>query len=467
VTATAYQRTLSRLYGRRRFGLQPGLETIRALLEGLDHPERKFPSIHITGSKGKGSVAAMAQAILTAGGRRTGLFTSPHLTRYVERIRIDGDPIDRADLVRAIARVERVAGRLAETGGIAREPTFFEVTTAAAFDHFARARVDAAVIEVGIGGRLDATNVLDSRVGVVTTMELEHTDLLGPTLTHIAREKSGIFHPGMTGVIGALPEEARTVVRSVAREQGIPLWELGREIGVEDRRLSPKGQQFTVRLPGTKYEDIHLPLHGAFQPGNAALAVAAVARFLAAQSATLPKVRVRSALRALKWPGRLERIARSPDLYVDVAHTPESARAVAHSLAEIAPLADPDGNVLVFGCLRGKDVDRILDALAPLARRIVLTPVRSERSLSPAELKGAAHAHFPAVILARSAAEALALARAGTGPDGFTLVTGSDYLVGELLRASDTEANLEPDLSDPGVGGLPSTSSPPARPPSR
>ena len=467
MTPTAYQRTLSRLYGRRRFGLQPGLETIRALLEALDHPERKFPSIHITGSKGKGSVAAMAQAILTARGRRTGLFTSPHLTRYVERIRIDGTPIDRADLVRAIGRVERTADRLARSGGIDREPTFFEVTTAAAFDHFARARVDAAVIEVGIGGRLDATNVLDSRVGVVTTIELEHTDLLGPTLTHIAREKSGIFHAGMTGVIGALPEEARTVVRSAARAQGIPLWELGHEIGVEDRRLSPKGQQFTLRLPGARFEGIHLPLHGSFQPGNAALAVAAVARFLDAQATTLPKGPVRSALRTLQWPGRLERIARSPDLYVDVAHTPESARAVAHSLAEIAPLADPEGNVLVFGCLRGKEVDRILDALSPLARRIVLAPVRSERRLTPAELKVAAHAHFPTVILARSAAEALALARAGTAPGGFTLVTGSDYLVGELLRASDPEANLEPDLSDPGVGGLPEAPPPAARPRSR
>ncbi|MHB1434855.1 MAG: bifunctional folylpolyglutamate synthase/dihydrofolate synthase [Thermoplasmata archaeon] len=455
MTPTAYQRTLSKLYGRRRFGLQPGLETIRALLEALGHPELKFPSIHVTGSKGKGSVAAMAQAILTAGGWRTGLFTSPHLTRYVERIRIDGTPIDRADLVRVIGRVERAAGRLAEAGTIDREPTFFEVTTAAALDYFARARVDAAVVEVGIGGRLDATNILDSRVGVVTTMEIEHTDLLGPTLAHIAREKAGIFHPGMTGVIGDLPEEARKIVRSVAREQGVPLWELGHEIGFEDRRLSPQGQQFTVRLPGKRFDGIRISLNGSFQPGNTALAVAAVARFLSAQDASLPKTWVRSGLRSLRWPGRLERIARSPDLYVDVAHTPESARAVAHSLAEISPLADPEANVLVFGCLRGKDVDRILDALAPLARRIVLAPVRSERSLAPVELKVVAHAHFPAVILARSATEALALARAGTGPDGFTLVTGSDYLVGELLRPSDAEADLEPDLSDPGVGGRP------------
>jgi len=463
VTPTAYQRTLSNLYGRRRFGLRPGLETIRALLEALDHPERRFPSIHVTGSKGKGSVAAMAQAILTTGGWRTGLFTSPHLTRYVERIRIDGTPIDRANLVRAVGRVERVAGRLAAAGTIDREPTFFEVTTAAALDYFARARVDAAVVEVGIGGRLDATNVLDSRVGVVTTLELEHTDLLGPTLADIARQKAGIFHPGMTGVIGTLPEEARTVVRSVAREVGVPLWELGHEIGVDDRSLSPKGQKFTVRLPAARFDGIHLPLNGSFQPGNTALAVAAVARFLSAQDRPLPKRWVGSALRSLRWPGRLDRIARTPAVYVDVAHTPESARAVAHSLAEIAPLADPDANVLVFGCLRGKDVDRILDALAPLARRIVLAPVRSERSLAPAELKVAAHAHFPAVILARSAAEALALARAATGPGGFTLVTGSDYLVGEILRPSDPEADLEPDLSDPGVDGPPPGSPPSSR----
>lgn len=451
MTPTAYQRTLANLYRRRRFGIQPGLETIQALLAGLGSPEQRFPAIHITGSKGKGSVAAMCQVILTATGRKTGLFTSPHLTRYVERIRIDGEPIDRGALVQGVDRVEATAERLMREGQLERAPTFFEATTAVAFDYFARAHVDAAVVEVGIGGRLDSTNVLRSRVGVITTVELEHTDLLGPTLSHIAREKSGIFHPGMRGVVGQLPDEAMSVVRSATRECGIPLWELGREFDVEARGLSPHGQHFDLRLPGTRIPNVRIPLLGSFQPGNTALAVAAVARFLEADGEPLRRGPVRSALRSLTWRGRLERIARSPDMYVDVAHTPESARAIAHSLAEIAPRADPDKNVLVFGCLRGKNLDGIFDALSPLARRIVIVPVRSERGLSPAELRGVAHAHFSEVVLARSVLEAVTLARAATMPDGFTLVTGSDYLVGELLRPADIEADEEPDLSDPGV----------------
>ncbi|MGB6442756.1 MAG: Mur ligase family protein, partial [Thermoplasmata archaeon] len=224
--AEEYRSTLDALYRRRRFGLEPGLEVISALLGALDHPEQKFPSIHVTGSKGKGSVSTMAQAILTSHGVRTGLYTSPHLESYRERVRVDGVPISPDEVVAGIARVEAAAEALERSGAIDRAPTFFEVTTALAFDRFARAGVAAAVVEVGIGGRLDATNVLASRVGVITTVELEHTDILGDTLTAIATEKSGIFRTGMTGVVGELPAEARRVVDSEAKRLGVRLWHL-------------------------------------------------------------------------------------------------------------------------------------------------------------------------------------------------------------------------------------------------
>ena len=204
----AYRRTLERLFERRRFGLRPGLEVERALLRALGEPARRFPAVHVTGSKGKGSVATMAAAILTAHGLRTGLFTSPHLASYRERIRLDGREISAAEVVTGLERVEQAGERLMRSRTIDREPTFFEATTALAFDWFARQGVDAAVVEVGIGGRLDATNVLDSRVGVLTTVELEHTDLLGPTLEAIATEKAGILHRGLAGVLGELPADA-------------------------------------------------------------------------------------------------------------------------------------------------------------------------------------------------------------------------------------------------------------------
>lgn len=459
-----YRATLDALYHRRRFGVRPGLDVISALLEALGHPERRFPSIHVTGSKGKGSVATMAQTILAAHGVRTGLYTSPHLESYRERMRVDATPIDPEGVVRGVAKVEAAAQDLQRRGTIDRDPTFFEVTTALAFDWFASSDVGAAVVEVGIGGRLDATNVLDSRVGVVTSLELEHTDILGDSLAAIATEKSGIFRTGMTGVVGDLPAEARTVVDSEAKRLGVRVWHLGAEVHVDARELSEDGQTFDVHLPGHTVEGVALPLYGRFQPGNAALAIAAVTRFGEATGLAWDDHRARSALAKVVWPGRLERVGRRPELYYDVAHTPDSARLVAQSLGEMFPLSDPAENVVVFGCLRGKNVTRILDLLAPLARTLVIVPVRSERGLPVAEVRAQALGRFPRIVLARSAEEGVRLARAATGTDGFTLVVGSDYLIGELLREAHG-GNDEPDLSDPGTGPRPPDAESSAKPP--
>jgi dihydrofolate synthase / folylpolyglutamate synthase len=449
-----YRATLARLYARRRFGLRPGLEVISSLLGALGHPERAYPAVHVTGSKGKGSVAAMTQAILTAHGVRTGLYTSPHLASYRERMRIDGRTIEPESVVEGVARVERAAEELASRGEIDRAPTFFELTTALAFDWFAREKVAAAVVEVGIGGRLDATNVLASRVGVITTIELEHTDILGTTHAAIAGEKAGILHRGMTGVVGELPLEARPVVAEHAAREGVPLWHLGAEVRVVDRTLSEAGQTCVLHVPGRTFEEISVPLHGRFQPGNSALALAAALRFAESTGLELDDGTVRSAFAGLVWHGRLERAGRRPELYYDVGHTPESARQVAQSLGEMFPLADPSENAVVFGCLRGKDVPRMLDALAPLARTLVVVPVRSERAVPTSELRAQAMGRFARVVAARSAEEGARLGRAATGSDGFTLVFGSDYLVGELMRASHG-GDDEPDLSDPGLSSSP------------
>jgi dihydrofolate synthase/folylpolyglutamate synthase len=459
--AAAYRATLTSLFARRRFGIRPGLEVIGALEEGLGHPERAFPSIHITGSKGKGSTAALAEAVLRGHGLRTGLFTSPHLASYRDRIQVDRAPIPRAEVIEGVARIDALAERLQAAGTIDRAPTFFEVTTALGMDWFARSRVEVGVIEVGMGGRLDSTNVLDARVGVVTTVELEHTELLGTTVEAIAREKSGILKPGMTGVLGELPAGARTVVESAASRAGVPLWHLGREIAVEDRTLSEEGQSFDVRLPSRRVDGVEIPMFGAFQATNAALAVAAVARWLPSLGRTLSDAATRQGLATVTWPGRLDRIARKPDLFYDVAHTPESARRVAMSLAEIAPLTDPAENVVVFGSLRGKKVEQILDALAPIAHTLVVVPVRSDRALPVGDLRAAAAGRFRRVVVAPTPEAGVRLGRVSTGPEGFTLVIGSDYLIGELLRPSG--ASDEPDLSDPGVGGPPPAG--PAEPP--
>jgi dihydrofolate synthase / folylpolyglutamate synthase len=456
---SSYGTTLRHLYGLRRFGMRPGLESISALLAELGNPQRAFRSVHVTGSKGKGSTAAMTAAVLQAAGLRTGLFTSPHLVSYRERIRVDGVPIGVDEVVEGIARIEEAVGRLTAAGRIDREPTFFEVTTALAFDRFRAAEVDAAVVEVGIGGRLDSTNVLDAPVAVITTLELEHTEILGPTLAAIASEKAGILRAGQQLVTGELPEEGREVVERSANALGVPVWHLAEEIRVGDRSLAATGQTFEVELPHRKVPRLKIPLQGRFQPGNAALAVAAADRFQHALGNRLTDAAIRKGLAHVVWRGRLERWASEPDLFVDVAHTPESVRAVAESLAEIAPMSDASESAVLFGCLAEKRVEEMLEVLSVLAQTVVVVPVSSSRSAAVAELARCAHGRFPKVVQAGTASDGLRLARAATGDAGLTLVVGSDYLVGELLREREPPEEEEPDLSDPGMAGDPATPS--------
>jgi dihydrofolate synthase / folylpolyglutamate synthase len=451
VTPNAYRRTLEQLYGLRRFGMRPGLEVIRALLTELGEPQRSFRAIHVTGSKGKGSVAAMAAAIVGATGEPVGLFTSPHLQSYPERIQIDRKPIPRAEVVRGVTRVQEAADRLTRRGAVDRPATFFEITTALAFDYFARRKVPHAVVEVGLGGRLDSTNAIDAPVGVINSIELEHTDVLGPTVEAIAREKAGILHRGMRAITAVTAPSALAEIERHAKAEGVPVWHLGQEIRVGERTIEPDLQRFEVAHPGRTIGDVGIPLHGPQQAGNAAVAIAAADVYGEAVGHRVPDAKLRAALAKVRWRGRVERLPGRPELYADVAHTPESVRALGLTLGELRPLAPPEESAVVFGCLADKLVDPIFDSLALLARTIVLVPVRSSRAAATADLRRHAVGRFPRIVVAGSLADGLRLARAATGPDGYTLVTGSDYLVGELLDEVEGRPSDEPDLSDPGV----------------
>ncbi|HZY69804.1 MAG TPA: folylpolyglutamate synthase/dihydrofolate synthase family protein [Thermoplasmata archaeon] len=453
MAANAYRATLEQLFQRRRFGIRPGLEVISALLHELDDPQRSFRSVHVAGSKGKGSTAAMIAAILNEQTGPVGLFTSPHLQSFRERIRVGGRTIGRAAVVRGLARVEEAAQRLEDRGTIDRPPTFFEATTALAFAHFAERGVRAAVVEVGIGGRLDSTNVLDAPVGVITSIELEHTELLGTTLAAIAGEKAGILHRGMRAVSGVEGGEARTAIDRAAAVAGVPVWHLDEEIEVANRAVTPSGQTLDVRTPAGAMPELEVPLHGLVQAGNAGLAVAGAQLFAEAIGFTLSLASVRRGLGRVRWRGRLELVERRPELFVDVAHTPGSMRALAHALGELRPMAPPEESAIVFGCLREKRVAEMLEALSPLAKTLIAVPVRSERSATAAEVRRVATGRFSRVCETPSLVQALTLARAATGPDGYALVVGSDYLVGEALDLIDGATDDEPDLSDPGTAG--------------
>ena len=406
----------------RRFSLEP----IRALLDRLGHPERAFPIVHIAGSKGKGSTALMAEAILCGAGRRVGTFTSPHLERWTERFRVDGVEVGGARLAAAVEAVRPHVESL-RAGAPASAPTFFDATTAAALELFRAAGVDCAILEVGLGGRLDSTNACVSAVTCITSIELEHTDRLGDTLAAIAAEKAGILKAGVPAVVGALPEEALGVVLRRAEEVGAPVARIGRDFGSDV--LSEDLEGVAVRVWDAELEaKPRLPLLGAPCAHNAALATACARRLLgeAIRSEVLAEV-VSASLSRVVLPARIEVVSRCPFAIVDAAHTANSARALAAVLARLAqPLH------LVLSISAGKDARAILEALLPLARALTLTRAEPVRSLDPEAIAVLAQQIAPGLAAAVEPDPRLAVSSAREAcRDGSALcVAGSVYLAG-------------------------------------
>jgi dihydrofolate synthase/folylpolyglutamate synthase len=399
-----------------RFGIKFGLETMRALVAEMGRPEGAYPSLLIAGTNGKGSVAAYCDAVLRTSGLRTGRYTSPHLVRISERITVDGREISDRDFARAVRDVRDAAERLVRRRVLKAHPTFFEVLTAAAFAHFRRKRVDVAVLEVGLGGRLDATNVAEPIASAIVSIDFDHEVYLGRTLASIAREKAGVLRAGRSTVIGPLPPEARRAVRARAREIGARV--------VEARRTT--GEQ-TAPLRA---------LPGAHQRDNLRVAVRLLEE---AQRAGLP-VDLRKLPRAVaetRWPGRLEEVSGRPPLLLDGAHNPAGARALAAHLRAGPPF------VLLFGAMADKDVEGLARELFPLAIAVVLTRPRIPSAAAPGELarragRLGARAHLqPSVARALALARRLALAH---GPTTTVVAAGSLYLVGAVKERLEREA---------------------------
>jgi len=392
--------------------LRPGrrfdLRTIQTLLAELGHPERQFASVHIAGTNGKGSVAALVEAAARTARIRTGLYTSPHLQRLTERIRIRGEEIAPQELAPAASAVRAAAERLLAAGRLDLAPSFFEIVTAVGMLAFARAGIELGVIEVGLGGRLDATNVLAPRVAVFTPIGLDHEAYLGSTVSAIAAEKAGILKPGIPRALSAIQTpEAAAVLAERAAAAGVPL----RALTAADIAAAPA-----------------TALRGRHQVENAALA-AAVCAELRSQGWDLTPAAVTGGFAAARWPGRLERIAERPDVYLDGAHNPMAARALAAYLDEFRERhAAP---VLIYGSMRDKAIEEICELLFPRAAAVVITAPRQPRALDPAALARACGGLAPAVETAPDYPSALAAARRRAGAEGAIFVTGSLYLVGE------------------------------------
>ncbi len=421
---------LDRLFALETFGIKLGLENIRHLCDALNHPERTFTSLHIAGTNGKGSVTAMVHAALVAAGVRAGRYTSPHLTQLRERFVVDRAAIDDAAVEAAATEILDCAERLRREGTIAAPPTFFEATTAMAFALFRRAQVKAAVIEVGLGGRFDATNVLEPPVGAITSIALDHQQHLGDTIEQIAFEKAGIIKPGMMLVAGPLPEAALRVIGRIAQEREAQLVEAAAGVHVESEMRDGRAQ-LTIETPHGRYGPLRLALRGEHQIHNALIAVR-VLEVAHAAGLDVSDAAVVEGLETVEWPARLElfTLTNGRQVLLDAAHNPEGARALRAYLARW----HPELPSLVVGIMRDKDADAILRELLPVTSSVIATAADTHRAIPADELAAHVSALDPARVV-RVCADALTAVDAALDSNRTVCVAGSIFLAGAVRDA--------------------------------
>jgi len=426
------------------------LAHMRVLLQGMDHPERRFSSVLIAGTNGKGSTAATLASILRASGLKTGLYTSPHLVRINERIRVNGKEISDDDFAYLHGEVDRVAERLVERAELPWHPSFFEMMTAIAFEHFAREKVGLAVLEVGMGGRLDATNVVEPRVSVITDIALDHQKYLGNTVGEIAREKVGILRQGGVAVVLPHQPEANDVIGNTILELG------ARAVNAVPYvpPVSPGSSQYLVattessesalvyRYPLAVLGELILaetPLVGRHQLRNVALAIAAAVELNSQGFSGVTAKSIARGIRETRWPGRFQVIAARagwPEMVIDVAHNPAGAWALRSALSE---QYDDRPLIFVFGAMRDKAISEMTEILFPLAERVIATRPDNPRAASPEEIQQAAVRTGVEVETVEDVERALERARDLATAGTVVVVTGSIYLVGEVMRSIGAE----------------------------
>ncbi|QUV82231.1 bifunctional folylpolyglutamate synthase/dihydrofolate synthase [Chloracidobacterium sp. D] len=415
-----------------------GLEAMQALLAKLGQPEQKFCAIHVAGTNGKGSTCAFLASIFQQAGLRTGLYTSPHLMSPVERIRLNGQAIPEAAFAEVMTQVHDAVESLLEQGRLAARPTFFEHLTAAAFTYLAARQAEVVVAEVGLGGRLDATNVLHPAAAVITNIGEDHREWLGPTLSHIAREKAGIIKPGVPVYLAdTQPEEARRVLAHSALAQQVePQWVAPFETVHLDATGCPS-VRFDQRFPSLEGGVCRLSLRGRHQTQNAALAAVVAQAELRRRGVAESDIgrAIVAGLETTHWPGRLQWLETTPPVLLDGAHNPQGAQALAHFLESIGGRRP---RTAIFATMRDKPAADLLSALASGVDRLILTEVKNQPRTMPREsLEVIALGYWlpSGIIQAPDVAMALARARELTPPEGLILVCGSIYLIGEALQA--------------------------------
>ena len=418
-----YQETLDWLFGLENMGIKLGLGRVRELLHDLGDPQERYRSVHVAGTNGKGSVCAMTAAILQTSGVRTGLYTSPHLVDFRERILVDGKMISEAEVVDLAREVRRAADRSAEAE--IRPITFFEVTTAIAFLYFARQGVEVAVVEVGMGGRLDATNVIVPEVCVITRISREHVQYLGDTVAKIAYEKAGIIKPGITVITAEDDPVVLKVLDSIARDKGAYLRPVRTEIDFQVMVSNRTG--VTVHLASLG-RMVKLPLLGDYQAENAAMACEAVLQLR--RDARITDDSIAEGLTRVVWPGRLEVLRDNPLVVFDVSHTPEGAKVAAECLVKIKQ----GRTTVVLGVLADKDLEGIAKEFAKVSDSVMATMPRTKRAYPSEQVRDVMARFCGDVTVCDDVGESLRTALQSSGKGDTVVVCGSLYTVGEAKR---------------------------------
>ena len=401
------------------------LDRVHYMLRALGDPHKSFPSVHVAGTKGKGSTAAMVASVLGRAGYKVGLYTSPHLVSFKERIRTDGRKISEEEFSRLIAEVSPLVTFSPEGRS---SHSFFDVLTAVAFLHFRREGVDWAVVEVGMGGRLDATNVLSPEICILTPISYDHMKFLGSTLSEIAYEKAGVLKPDVPAVVAPQDGEAMEVIREVASERGVPLVDVGREYRWERTAMRDDGEEFLIEGPWGKYE-VFVPLLGEHQGLNAAVAVAAV-DLLRSRGLEVPREAVPEGLSSLRLLGRISVVGREPWVVVDVAHNAASAERLRKVLEE--RFLGSGRLFLVFALLRDKDLPRMAEVLGPVAYRAFLPRLDTPRAMPPEEVKDVLSGYVPCEVY-DSVHDAISEAFKGAGRRDVVAVVGSFMLAEQAI----------------------------------
>lgn len=424
-----YKEALAYLYDLERFGIKLRRANIEGLLELLGNPHLGLKAIHVAGTNGKGSTVAFISSILKEAGYKVGTYTSPHLTDFTERIAINGSQISEEKVAELLTKIRPYVIKIAAAPELGH-PTFFEVVTAMALTYFFEEKVDFVVCEVGLGGRLDATNVIEPLVSVITNSSYDHMDQLGSEITSIAREHAGIIKKDGL-VITAAQGEALTVIKEVCQQQKARLYQVGKDISYKPLQSNLQGQSFNIKGIFSEIENLKISLLGKHQLTNACCAIGSI-EVLVLHNTRITDENIRRGLKKARWPGRLEIVRRFPLVILDGAHNQPAAKQLRETLLEF--FKKKERLILVMGILEDKEIEKIVKELVPLAFKVVVTAPRTSRAARPEDIYNAAIKFNPNVTVAEEVEEAVKAALIEAKKDDIICVTGSLYTVGEARQ---------------------------------